>query len=61
MPILTRPFEDVLARILSHFQASQPVPHIAIEHPIQNLARAALDERARQIAAAVERLLDGDA
>ena len=59
VPILTRPFEDVLVRILSYYQTTQPVPHIAIEHPIQNLESAELAERARQIAAAVEQLLDG--
>jgi hypothetical protein len=59
VPILTRPFEDVLVRILSYYRTTQPVPHIVIEHPIQNLPPAALAERARQIAAAAEALLDG--
>lgn len=61
LPILTRPFEDVLIRILSYYQTSQPVPSIVIEHPIQNLAPAELAARAREIAAAVERFLDGAA
>ncbi len=59
VPILTRPFEDVLVRILSYYQSTQPMPYIAIEHPIQNLEPAELAERARQIAAAAEALLDG--
>jgi hypothetical protein len=59
VPILTQPFEDVLARILSYYRTTQPMPHIVIEHPIQNLEPAALAERARQIAAAALALLDG--
>jgi hypothetical protein len=58
-PILTRPFEDVLLRILSYYQSTEPMPHIAIEHPIQNLEPAALADRARQIAAAAAALLEG--
>lgn len=59
VPILTRPFEDVLARIMSYYETDVPMPHIAIEHPIQNIEPALLEDRARQIASAVESLLDG--
>jgi hypothetical protein len=59
LPILTHPFEDVLARILSYYQTTEPMPHIAIEHPIQNLAPEQLAERARAIAAAAAALLEG--
>ncbi|HSK05233.1 MAG TPA: hypothetical protein VK932_28490 [Kofleriaceae bacterium] len=59
VPILTRPFEDVLLRILSYYQSTQPMPHVAIDHPIQNLEPAALADRARQIAAAAIALLEG--
>lgn len=59
VPILTRPFEDVLVRILSYYQTTEPVPFIAIEHPIQNLTPEVLAERARQVADAAARLLDG--
>ena len=57
MPILTRPFEDVLARILSYYQATSPMPFISIEHPMQNVDSDALAARALQIADAVESML----
>lgn len=59
LPILTRPFEDVLVRILSYYQTTEPMPHIVVEHPIQNIAPAELTARALQIVAVVEELLAG--
>jgi hypothetical protein len=59
VPILTRPFADVLDRILSYYQTTEPMPRIVIDHPLQNIDDAALAERARQIAGAVELLLEG--
>ena len=47
----------MLARILSYYQTTEPLPHIVCEHPIQNVGPADLVERARQIVAAVVKLL----
>ena len=52
-------FEDVLARILSYYTTTAPMPSIVIEHPIQNISADQLVERARAIVEHVERLLDG--
>jgi len=59
LPILTRPFEEVLVRILSYYQTTEPMPHVVIEHPIQNVDPAELAARARQIADAVEAVMEG--
>ena len=58
VPILTRPFENVLDRILSYYKTSERLPFIAVEHPIQNVGPAELADRARQIVAAAVRMLD---
>jgi hypothetical protein len=56
---LTRPFEEVLDRILSYYKADRPLPRIVIEHPLQNLAADRLAQRALQIADAIEQMLEG--
>ena len=60
MPILTRPYQDVLERILSCYQTTSPMPFISIDHPMQNVDATALADRARQIADAVQTMLDVD-
>ena len=60
MPILTRPFKDVLERILSYYRTTSPMPFISIDHPMQNVDATALAARARQIADAVEAMLGAD-
>ncbi|HET7506327.1 MAG TPA: hypothetical protein VFK02_35150 [Kofleriaceae bacterium] len=57
--ILTQPFEEVLDRIMSYYQADQPLPRIVIEHPLQNVAPEVLAQRASRIADEVERMLEG--
>lgn len=49
----------MLTRILSYYQTSAPMPHITVEHPIQNVGPGELVERAQQIVNAAIEMLNG--
>lgn len=47
--------------ILAFQQTDRPLPVIVLDHPTQNLPQEKVRERARQLADAAERLLNGEA
>jgi len=57
VPVLTEPFRRVLARQLSFWRPSQPLEPIVLEHPVQNISAAALDQRAADLVEAIVALL----
>jgi hypothetical protein len=58
--ILTEPFRDMVAGILAFQDTDRPLPVIVLDHPTQNLGPDKVLERARQLADAAERLLNGE-
>jgi hypothetical protein len=59
--ILTEPFREMVDGILAFQQTDRPLPVIVLDHPTQNLPQEKVRERARQLADAAERLLNGEA
>ena len=57
LPVLTAPFVNVLARLLSIWKADGVLSSIVLEHPIQDLAAAGIEQRAHDLVQAIERLL----
>ena len=58
--ILTAPFETVVAKMLEFQETDRPLPYIVLDHPMQNLDANGVEARARQLAAAAQRLLAGE-
>jgi hypothetical protein len=55
--VLTTPFVGVLPKLLSIWQADGVLSSIVLEHPIQDLGAADIENRAHDLVRAVERLL----
>ena len=58
--VLTEPFREMVAGMLAFQETDRPLPAIVLTHPMQNITSEELDERARQLADAAERLLRGE-
>ena len=58
--ILTEPFRAVVAKMLEFQETDRPLPYIVLDHPMQNLEANGVEARARQLAAAAQRLLAGE-
>ena len=58
--ILTEPFRAVVAKMLEFQETDRPLPYIVLDHPMQNLDANGVEARARQLAAAAQRLLAGE-
>jgi len=59
LAVLTEPFKDQVNRAMSYQQPDRELPLIVLPHPMQNVSDAELEERARILADAAERYLDG--
>jgi hypothetical protein len=59
--ILTTPFQQRVADITAFQETDRPLFPIVLDHPTQNVTGEVLEERARQLADAIERLLAGEA
>ncbi len=56
--ILTTPFGDRVRDITAFQETDRPLPAIVLTHPMQNISDEELDQRAAELADAVQRLLD---
>ena len=58
--ILTTPFADQIDRVMAYQTTDRPLPAVVVEHPTQNLGPEDTEARARAVADAAERILDGE-
>jgi hypothetical protein len=58
--VLTEPFQTMVQAMLAFQETDRPLPAIVLDHPMQNITSAEIDQRARQLADAAERLLAGE-
>jgi hypothetical protein len=58
--ILTTPFGDRVRDITAFQETDRPLPAIVLTHPMQNISDEELDQRAIELADAVERMLAGE-
>ena len=53
--VLTAPFRTMVA----YQETDRPLPAVVLDHPMQNITAGEIDQRARQLADAAQRLLAG--
>ena len=58
--ILTEPFAEQVSRAMMYQPSDRPLPVIVLEHPMQMISADEMDKRAKQLADAIENLLDDD-
>jgi dienelactone hydrolase len=57
--VLTEPFRTMVEAMLAYQETDRPLPAVVLDHPMQNITPDEIDQRARQLADAAERLLAG--
>ena len=58
--VLTEPFRDQVDRVMAYHRPDRSLPVVVLEHPMQNLDEAGLQDRAIQLADKAVRLLRGE-
>jgi hypothetical protein len=58
--VLTQPFRAMVEAMLAYQETDRPLPAIVLDHPMQNITPSEIDQRARQLADAAQRLLAGE-
>jgi hypothetical protein len=57
--ILTTPFGDQVDRVMTYQSADRDLPALVLDHPMQNIDAAGLEQRAVQLADIAVSMLDG--
>ena len=58
--VLTEPFRTMVEAMLAYQETDRPLPAVVLDHPMQNITADEIDQRARQLADAAQRLLAGE-